>query len=126
MNMEAHTLWSKDNLIRILTVSTSSGSREITVRRHYTNWKGGLINDALFRRGMLNEIVGIAAAYGGREDWRYFRSDEEPVKEAVTAFCKSARKAGFTCHRAIMLRGEPVGVSADDMQSPAYAPLVGT
>ena len=113
--MEAHTIWSKGSLLRILTISTVSKGQEVGIRRHYSDWGSRVTQDGLFKRGMLNEIVVTAVTSGGRENWKHFRHDG-PIEDAIASFCKSAKKAGFTCHKAITLNGEPVGVSADDLR----------
>ena len=122
--VRVHTLWSKGDLVRILTAHTKPESPEISIERHYSDWGKDVTKHTMFLSWRaeqddrwLDQFVRLIKGAGGREDWRYFRKWDD-AERSITMFCKMAKKSGFTCHKAITLNGVPVGVHPDDVQAP--------
>ena len=118
-----HTVWSKGDLVRILTVIVHVGEVEVAVERHYADWEKDVTKHNMFiswrieqDNRWIDQLVRLIKVTRGRSDWRYFRSWED-TEASVTSFCKLAKKAGFTCHKAITLNGEPVGIRSEDVSN---------
>ena len=114
-----HSIWSKDNLVRILTVSKHDGERDISVERYYADWERDITKHTMFLSWQaeqdnqwLDQLVRLIKVTRGRSNRRQFQS-WLLTEDDIISFCELADKAGFTCHKYITLRGEPIGAPTD-------------